>query len=159
MYVGVLVCLQPHLIHSQYTGTRQGRSTAAVAYIPRCAIAQFAKLSITIQSDELTSDVFARHTGHGLDLLLRYILIYSYDITCRGRSVQYKNQAGKRVLDHAGVTAPTRRYGLDLTDQAYVSPEVLDHFMWKSIACLICVNDFTRRDGDGKWAMSATGMF
>ena len=43
-----------------------------------------------------------------------------------------QNQTGKHVLNHAGVTAPTRRYGLDLTRQAYMSAlKVLDHFMWK----------------------------
>ena len=82
----------------------QGRGRVGLLLLLRIyrvgAIAQFAKLSITIHSAELTADVFARRTGHGLDLLLLYILIYRYDIICRGRSVQYKNQAVKRVLDH-----------------------------------------------------------
>ena len=115
----------------------QGRGRVGLLLLLRIyrggAIAQFAKLSITVESDELTADVFTptSHVAqviHDLHLLrvLLSILLYRYDITCRGISVQYKTQARKHVLDHAGVTAPTRRYGLDLTDQAYVSPEVLE---------------------------------
>ena len=74
-----------------------------------------------------------------------------------GNLYSTKNQAGKRVLDHAGVAAPTRRYGLDIYRRACVSPEVLDHF-YVEIDYLSCVSDFTRRDGDGKRAIRASDM-
>ena len=35
LYVGVLVCLRPQFMHSQYAGARPGRSSAVVEFIPR----------------------------------------------------------------------------------------------------------------------------
>ena len=51
----------------------QGRGRVGLPLLLRLyrggAIAQFATLSITIQPDEITADVFGRRTGHGIDRL------------------------------------------------------------------------------------------